>query len=268
VSEATIRGLALSIVVPAYNESGGINATVEHLLQITARLGLDVEIIIVNDCSADDTGARIDALAEKHVEISSIHHRRNRGFGAAVRTGALQARKPLVLTCPADYPFTEEDFHVYLSLSRYADIVIGYRRMRRLRLPLYHRIISSTYHALINLTFSLNFFDVNWIHMYRREPMYDWLGASDGVFFLAETLIRAQRRNTKIVGVDVGFIDRETGTATGIRPRTILTTIKDVQGAFFHGLSDVDWQKPEDRARIDALDDVIASAPQSRMGDD
>ncbi len=246
MNENSIRGLALSIIVPAYNESAGINATVEHLRQITANLGLDVEIIIVNDCSADDTGARIDALAEEHAEISSVHHERNRGFGAAVRTGALQARKPLVLTCPADYPFTEEDFHVYLSLSRYADIVIGYRRMRRLQLPLYHRIISSTYHTLINLAFSLNFFDVNWIHMYRREPMYDWLGLSDGVFFLAETLIRAQRRDMKIVGVDVGFIDRDTGTATGIRPRTIYNTLRDVRQAFFGGLDQVQWPRPDD----------------------
>ena len=118
-------------------------------------------------------------------------------------------------------------------------------------LSLFHfplqKIISGTYHTLINLLFGLNFFDVNWIHMYRREQMYRWLGRSNGVFFLAETVIRAQRMDMRIVGVDVNYIDRVSGTATGIRPRTIARTFRDVAGAVVGGLPDVEWKRQRDK---------------------
>ena len=221
----------LSIVVPAYNEENLLAHTVEHLLAITPK---NVEIIVVNDGSVDSTAGIIKELSEKNNKVIGIQLEENRGFGNAVRTGLMRASKTYTMICPADYRFTLEDFDVYLVLIKYSDIVIGYRRHRRLEIPFYGKLISTVYHTLVNLIFNLNFFDVNWIHMYKRNQIDTFMGKSEGVFLLAENIIRAKRRGLRIVGVDVNYTERESGIATGAQPKTILKTIWELLVFFFN----------------------------------
>ena len=216
--------ISLSIVVPAYNEEALILHTVEHLLAISHQWVDDIEIIIVNDGSSDRTPEIIDQLAAKHGAIHAYHQNPNRGFGATVRKGFENSTKTYVMVCPVDYLFTLEDFDIYLALIKYSDIVIGYRRHRRQKLPLNRRLVSSVYHILVNMFFKLNFFDVNWIHMYHREQVPLFIGDSDGVFFLAENIIKAKRQGLKITGVDVNYVERTAGVATGIQSSTILNS--------------------------------------------
>ncbi|OHC75527.1 MAG: hypothetical protein A3G18_09365 [Rhodospirillales bacterium RIFCSPLOWO2_12_FULL_58_28] len=225
---------SLSIVVPAYNEEELIAHTVEHLLATAPQWVDDLEVIVVNDGSSDSTGRIVDELANKYKNVIGIQQKKNGGFGITVRTGLMRATKTYVMICPADYRFTLEDFNVYLVLIRYADIVIGYRRHRRLQLPFYGKMVSAIYHQLVNLVFNLNFFDVNWIHMYKRDQIETYLGKSDGVFLLAENIIRAKRLGLRIVGVDVNYTERESGIPTGVQPRTILKTIRELFIFFFN----------------------------------
>lgn len=222
------RPHGLSIVLPVYNEEGLVGDTIEHLLAAARRMEMPTEIIVVNDGSVDCTHEIIHAAAAAAPEVNAYDMDRNRGFGGAVRFGITRARYALVIFCPADYLMTQQDFDSYLALIRHCDVVIGYRRVRRLALPLYPRLVSSIYHVCVNLLFRLNFFDVNWIHTYRTDAILSCLGQSDGVFFLAETLINAKRAGLNIVGVDVRFVDRDIGVASGLRSKTILRTLRDM----------------------------------------
>lgn len=222
--------VSLSIIVPAYNEEELLAHTVEHLLATGPE---DMEVIVVNDGSEDSTCQIVDELTDKHKKIIGVQVEKNQGFGKAVRTGFKRATKTYVMVCPVDYRFTLEDFDIYLVLIKYADIVIGYRRHRRLELPFYRKLVSSVYHLLVNLIFNLNFFDVNWIHMYKRDQIESYLGKSDGVFLLAENIIRAKRLGLRIAGVDVNYTERAAGVATGVKPNTILKTIKELFVFFF-----------------------------------
>ena len=216
--------VSLSIVVPAFNEEALIKQTVEHLLRTGRQWVNDLEIIVVNDGSVDRTPEIIDQLARDRDNVRALHQRPNRGFGATVRMGFQNATKAYVMVCPVDYRLTLEDFDIYLALIKYSDIVIGYRRHRRQDLPFYNRMVSSVYHFLVNLLFRLNFFDVNWIHMYHREQLMLFLGESNGVFILAEHIIKAKRMGLRITGVDVAYVERTAGVATGIKPKTIINS--------------------------------------------
>jgi glycosyltransferase involved in cell wall biosynthesis len=225
-----IRENSLSIVVPAFNEEKLLSSAVEHLVR-TAPLHSDaVEIIIVNDGSMDSTSAIANELAAKHSIVSAYHQSPNQGFGATVRNGFRKAQFTYVTYIPVDYHFSAKEFDIYLTLIKYADIVIGYRRERRKELGFYPWMVSAFYHLLVNLVFRLNFYDVNWIHLYRREQLQEFVGQSEGVFLLAETLIKAKRLGLKIVGVDVDFTDREEGVATGVQTGTIFKTIRELLG--------------------------------------
>lgn len=229
----TGNAVSLSIVVPAYNEEDKLAEAVEHLLKTAPRWADEVEVIVVNDGSTDRTGRIVDELAARHENVIGIQKETNSGFGHTVRAGFQRAAKKYVMVCPADYRFTLEDFDIYLVLIKYADIVIGYRRHRRQNLPFYGKMVSRFYHVLVNLAFGLNFFDVNWIHMYKRNQIESYLGQSDGVFLLAENLIRAKRLGLRIVGVDVNYAERESGVPSGVQPKTILKTIRELLVFYF-----------------------------------
>ncbi|MDA1091453.1 MAG: glycosyltransferase family 2 protein [Proteobacteria bacterium] len=225
---------SLSVIVPVYNEEALINDAVEHLVKTASQWVDDLEIILVNDGSKDSSPAIIDQLAEKHDMVRALHQSPNKGFGATVRKGYEAATKELVTYCPADHHFTAEEFDAFLVLIKYADVVIGYRRHRRIELPFFNWMVSSGYHALISILYRLNFYDVNWIHLYHRNQIDSFLGKSDGVFLLAETLINANKKGLRVVGVDVQYVERQAGTPTGVQPKTIFKTLKEVFDFYFH----------------------------------
>ena len=212
----------ISIVVPAYNEEVLLENFLKTLLATSLNWGQVVEIIVVNDGSNDGTPRILDRITARYPEISALHIDKNCGFGVAIRTGMEKVTQPLVIFCPVDYAFTDRDFETYLALIKYTDVVIGYRRYRRLSLPLTQRLSSTTFHLFVNTLFGLNFFDVNWIHMYHREHLDLIVGKSEGAFLLAENLIRANENGLTIVGVDVSIVPRKDGVATGIQLGTII----------------------------------------------
>jgi glycosyltransferase involved in cell wall biosynthesis len=119
--------LELSIVVPAYNEA----ATIEEVLRRVRRApleGLECQIIVVDDGSTDGTGERLQALARDGA-VEVLRHERNRGKGAALRTGFAAARGDIVIVQDADLEYDPGDYPRLLRplLEGRADAVWGSR---------------------------------------------------------------------------------------------------------------------------------------------
>ena len=115
----------LSVIVPVYNER---NTVVEVLRRIRAtELPLAHEVIVVNDGSTDGTAKVLAALEDSTVRICT--HERNRGKGAAIRTGLEKAHGDLVLICDADLEYDPDDWPKLLDpvLKGKARVVYGSR---------------------------------------------------------------------------------------------------------------------------------------------
>lgn len=119
----------LSIVIPAYNEEKTISKIVERVLSVN--LGpIGKEIIIVNDCSKDQTGRLIDELASDHPDcIRVAHHHKNQGKGKALQTGFGLATGDWVIIQDADLEYKPEEYGKLLEpiLQGDADVVYGSR---------------------------------------------------------------------------------------------------------------------------------------------
>ncbi|HLL24442.1 MAG TPA: dolichyl-phosphate beta-glucosyltransferase [Kofleriaceae bacterium] len=114
---------ALSIVVPAYNEAARLGPSLDRIRSAIA--GRDVELIVVDDGSTDAT-AEIASAAGAHL----VQLPRNRGKGAAVRTGVLAARGDRILICDADLSTPIEELaRLEAAVDAGADIAIGSRRV-------------------------------------------------------------------------------------------------------------------------------------------
>ena len=95
----------LTVVIPVYNEAD----TVERLVERVKAVPVDKEIILVDDYSTDGTGAKLMPMADGD-RIRVLTHPKNRGKGAALRTGFQAARGDLVIVQDADLEYDPEEY--------------------------------------------------------------------------------------------------------------------------------------------------------------
>lgn len=146
----------LSLVVPCYNEESTLEEIVERILTLRSE-SLELEIIIVDDCSRDRSCEIAEQLAKKYSGIVLVRHEFNQGKGAALRSGFMHAGGDFVGVQDADMEYDPADYLVMLEplLDGRADVVYGSRYLR----PDTRRVLYF-WHTRMNkfLTFASNMF--------------------------------------------------------------------------------------------------------------
>jgi glycosyltransferase involved in cell wall biosynthesis len=156
--------LEYSIVIPAYNESARLGATLEKVLAYVHAQGWDAEVIVVNDGSRDNTADIIRSFSKKDRTVRLVENPGNRGKGYSVRNGMLNARGRVVLFSDADLSSPiEEAPKLFAALDQGADIAIGSRWLRAesqtQRQPLHRQIFGRIYNLILRATLGLQFAD-------------------------------------------------------------------------------------------------------------
>ena len=153
----------LSIVIPAYNEGKTVHLILDKIKSITLPFNIEKEVIIVNDCSKDNTEESIKAYVSNNPDlcIRYLKHEVNKGKGAALHTGISHATGDFLIIQDADLEYDPEEYILLLKpvLSGFADVVYGSRFMGGNP----HRTLFF-WHTIGNkiLTFASNFFsDIN-----------------------------------------------------------------------------------------------------------
>lgn len=123
----------ISIIVPAYNEASTITKILDKLINLTLINDIKKEIIVVNDCSKDNTEVLIQnaIAANPHTEIVYVKHEKNAGKGAAIHTGIKSATGEYLIIQDADLEYDPNEFNKLLKpvIDGYADVVYGSRFM-------------------------------------------------------------------------------------------------------------------------------------------
>jgi len=215
-----------SIVIPAYNESGRIPATLEAVVDCIRRRGWPAEVVVVNDGSRDNTAEVVKAFAAHAPEVRMLENPGNRGKGYSVRNGLLHSLGDVVMFSDADLSAPiEEAEGLFDAIASGADIAIGSRWLERtrqtIRQPLYRQFFGRCFNAVTRLIMGLPFADTQCgFKAFTRAAAQTvfQLQTIDRWGFDPEILFIALKRGFRIVEVPVSWAHDE---------RTRISYLKD-----------------------------------------
>ncbi|HMG82372.1 MAG TPA: glycosyltransferase family 2 protein [Ferruginibacter sp.] len=202
----------LSIVIPAYNEGKTIHFILNKVRAVSLINNISKEVIIVNDCSTDDTEAAIQNYisANPGLNIQYFKHEVNKGKGAALHTGITKATGEYVIIQDADLEYDPEEFNDLLKpvVNGFADVVYGSRFMggnpHRV-LFFWHTIGNKFLTALSNMSTNLNLTDMETCYKLFNTKMVQSLNLKETRFGFEPEVTAKIVRIPKIRVYEVGI---------------------------------------------------------------
>ena len=223
--------MLLSVVIPVYNEA----ATVEGIVAQVLAEPTDKEVIVVDDGSTDGTAEKLTTLAADG-DVQLLRHERNRGKGAALRTGIEAAAGQIVLVQDADLEYDPADYPKLLKpiLDGKADVVYGSRfaggQSHRV-LYYWHSVGNRVITMLSNMFTNLNLTDMEVCYKVFRRDVLDRITLREDRFgFEPEITAKVSHLGCRIYEVGISYAGRtyEEGKKVGWRDgvRAIWCVIK------------------------------------------
>lgn len=203
--------------MPAYNEGKTIHLILDRIRKATLINDMEREVIIVNDCSTDDTEAAIQRYMSGAPELHIVYmkHEKNAGKGASLHTGIARATGDYVIIQDADLEYDPSEYSILLApiLDGFADVVYGSRFMggkpHRL-LFFWHSIGNKTLTGLCNVFSGLNMTDMETCYkLFRREIIQSLKLKETRFGFEPEVTIKVSRvPNVRVYEVGISYYGR------------------------------------------------------------
>jgi len=230
----SLNPASISVFLPAFNDEATIGKLVSEALVLLKSLTGDYEVIVINDGSSDATASVLDELADASAHIRIIHHPRNLGYGAALRTGFSNAGKDLIFYTDGDGQYDVKELALLLPLmTDEVDVVNGYKIKRQD--DRYRAVSGAIYNTLARWFFRLPVRDVDCdFRLIRRRALQRIsLSASSGAICV-ELVHKLASAGCVFREVPVHHYERPHGRSQFFTPRRIAHTVLEFFALWWH----------------------------------
>jgi glycosyltransferase involved in cell wall biosynthesis len=210
-----MRPRLLSILIPLYNEEEFISPLLDRVLAAPLPEGVERELIVVDDCSTDGSAeiAEAKAAGMPHL-IRVLHHSRNQGKGAAIRTAIDAARGEISIIQDSDLEYDPREYSSLITpiLEGSADVVYGSRFMNagaRRVLYYWHAVANGFLTGLCNMVSDLNLTDMETCYKVFRTSLLRSIPLRSNRFGIEpELTIKVARREVRIYEMPISYHGR------------------------------------------------------------
>ena len=213
---------SISVIFLCYNDEKTIGGLVEEAVNILQDLVSDYEVIVVNDGSTDGSYRILENLAGRYLKFKAVHHAKNRGYGAAIKSGFRASTKELIFYTDGDGQYDVKEIVKLLTVIDEADVVNGflYRRAD----PVYRIILGKIYQVLLYGLLKIKVRHVDCDFRLFKKKVIDAIDLeSDGGFVCAEMIKKIADKGYKIKEIPVQHYRRKNG-------RSRFFNIKNIYG--------------------------------------
>lgn len=247
---------SFSIIVPALNEERNLGAAVRDITHFFGQLGVDYEILVFNDHSADGTGKVADDLASRDPRIRIFHNPKRLNIGGIFKAGLREARCEYCLLIPGDNETAVSEVVHGLRYLDQVGLVVSYTANQEIRPPV-RRLLSRTYTWVINWLFGTDFTYTNGSSIYRTEFLRRIQIKTDGFSYQTEALVKLVLQGVDFVEFGIHIRERVYGKSTALRFGNWLRVIQSIGTLFL----DVRVFNPRRYGRLGRKLNTISPSP-------
>ena len=237
----------VSVFFPVYNDERTVERVTEKAIAVLKEIADSYEVIIVDDGSPDRSGQIADELAAKHPFVSVVHHPKNLGYGAAVKSGLARARYEWICFTDGDDEYDLFDLRKMIALRDFYDLLITFRYVK-----IYsgdRQLISFVYNAVLRRLFRTNYRDISSGLRLVRKSLIDEIDCeSNSPFIGAELTIKTMLKGYRVGEMGIQTFPREFGKGASTSVPNIIATIRDMARTY-RTIFSKNYDLPENRSR-------------------
>ena len=212
---------------PLYKDKNTVELMIRKSSSVLKKLKRKYEIIIVDDGCPENSGKLALKIAKKFSNVKVFFHKKNLGYGAALKTGLKKCKNDWIFMIDGDAEYDVNDLPRLFKASQNYDLVITYRYKKKY--TTYRIIISWVYNAILRLVFNIKFRDISTgSRLVNRKLIRHIKLKSNSPFVGAELAIKAGLADYKVGEIGIHTYPRTFGSGSSVSFKNILLTLKDM----------------------------------------
>ena len=217
----------ISVFFPIYNDELTVRRVTEKAISVLQDVAHKYEVLIIDDCGPDRAGEIADELAREYDCVKGIHHPKNLGYGAAVRTGLAHARYAWICFTDGDDQYDLYDLYKLIRLKDFYDLIITFRYVKIY--SGFRMFVSWTYNLVLKILFKTKYRDISsGLRLIRKNLAQELELISCSPFIGAEITIKTMLCGYRVGEVGIQTFPRELGKGESTTLKNIIATVREM----------------------------------------
>lgn len=218
---------SVSLVFPLYKDKNTVKKMVLNGLKILKKVSKKYEIIAVDDGCPENSGVIVKEFAKKNKNIKVIFHKKNIGYGAAIKTGFKKSKYNCIFAIDGDGEYDVNVLPKLLKKLENSDLVITRRHKKKYNT--WRNIISWTYNFILRFLFNTTYQDISsGSRLVRKEILKKIKIDTHSPFLGAELTIKAKQLGFRVSEVGIHYYPTNFRSGSSVSLKNILLTIIDM----------------------------------------